>query len=165
MMSLAGTFSPLRSISRVALLVAVLAVHTGCSSSDDGSGGDGDATGDGDARTFEDQVADGSALYGTHCAHCHGDAGQGTEDGPQVVGEGALPLDPPEERMVRTTQFVTAADIFAFARENMPGDDPGALTTQEMVDVLAFALFANGVTLEEPLSTENAGDIVVNAVE
>ena len=162
-MSSAPIISPLRLILSIALVLGPLNLYTGCSSGDDGSDETGD--GDGDARTFEEQVADGGTLYGMHCAHCHGDAGEGTTDGPQVVGTGALPLDPPEERMVRMTQFVTAADIFAFASENMPGDDPGALSAQEMVDVLAFALFAYGMVLDEPLSTENADDIVVNATE
>src|SRR5690606_13234174 len=111
LMSSAPTISPLRLILGLALVVAPLAVYTGCSSGGGGSDDTGD--GDGDERTFEEQVADGAALYGMHCAHCHGDGGEGTPDGPAVVGAGALPLDPPEERMVRMTQFVTAADIFA----------------------------------------------------
>lgn len=122
-------------------------------------------TDDNSARTFQEQVEDGATLYGEHCAHCHGDSGQGTDSGPQVVGDGALPLEPPPERMVRMEQFETALDVFVFASEAMPGDDPGGLTDQQMVDVLAFALFANGVTLDEPLDADNAGDIVINPVE
>lgn len=158
------SFSLVVPALRYALLGAALLTFPGCGSSTE-SDDSGDGDGDGDARTFEDQVEDGGVLYGQHCAHCHGSSGQGTADGPQVVGEGALPLDPPEERMVRMSQFVTAEDIFVFAIEYMPGDDPGSLNTEQMVDVLAFALFANGVMLQEPLSTENAGSIVVNAVE
>lgn len=123
------------------------------------SGSDGES--ETESRTFEEQVADGAELYGEHCAHCHGASGQGTDDGPAVVGDGALPLEPPDERMVRENQFRTAADVFAFASENMPGDDPMSLSNSEMVDVLAFALFANGVSLEEPLSLDNAESVVL----
>jgi mono/diheme cytochrome c family protein len=136
--------------------LAFFAAIVACSSDGD------DETDAVDDRTFEQQVADGGELYGMHCAHCHGDAGQGTDDGPQVVGAGALPLEPPEERMVREAEFRTALDVFTFASENMPGDDPGSLSDQQIVDVLAFALFANGVMLEEPLGFDNAADIVIN---
>lgn len=114
-----------------------------------------------DERTFAQQVEDGGALYGEHCATCHGDAGQGTSDGPAVVGDDALPLRAPSGAK-REGKFRTAADIFGFTTAAMPGDDPGSLPDQEIVDILAFALFANGAELEKPLSLENAGSIVVN---
>lgn len=150
---------------RATLLTSAFTCSLGLISCSDDESSDETGDGDSNARTFDDQVTDGVALYGENCAQCHGDAGQGTTDGPPVVGDDALPLDPPAERMFRTEQFETAADIFAFAAVYMPADAPGTLNDQEMLDVLAFALFANGVTLEEPLSTDNAGDIIVNSVE
>lgn len=137
---------------------------TGCGDGSENSDESEDADGELKERpaTFEEQVEFGAALYGEHCAHCHGDSGQGTEDGPQVVGAGALPYAPPEEREVRASNFETALDVFVFASQNMPADDPGVLSDEEMVDVLAFALFANGVSLDEPLGFENAESIVIN---
>jgi ubiquinol-cytochrome c reductase cytochrome c subunit len=98
-------------------------------------------------QTFDAQVERGGGLYGKYCASCHGDAGQGTDDGPAVVGEGAL------------ADFETALDVFEFSNEKMPGDNPGSLPAADMVDILAFALSANGVKLDEPLSGENAASI------
>ena len=40
------------------------------------------------------QAEAGGPLYGQFCAKCHGDAGQGTDQAPPVVGPNALPLDP-----------------------------------------------------------------------
>lgn len=161
-------FEHLRALTRGAVhtfvnpvCLALCAAIVACASDDDG-GSDEETDGTAEERTFDEQVMAGGELYGTHCAHCHGDAGQGTEDAPAVVGEGALPLEPPAERMVRESEFRTALDVFTFASENMPGDDPGSLSDQEMVDILAFALFANGVTLEEPLDFDNAADVVIN---
>jgi len=115
-----------------------------------------------DTRTFEQQVEDGGELYGEYCAECHGDSGQGTEDAPAVVGPGALPEVPPDDRQFRTNNFNTAADIFVFADEYMPADGPEQVTDQELVDVLAFALYANGVELEEPLTLDNADEVVIH---
>ena len=150
-----------------AILIASTSVACGDGGDDNGDG-DGDTnnnTGDGDGDsgdTFQAQVARGGELYGENCAKCHGDAGQGTENAPAVVGDDALPLEPPEERQVRTTEFHTALDMFVFADEYMPGDDPGSLPDQDMVDILAFALYANGVELDEPLSAANADSVVIN---
>lgn len=161
----------------LALGVLVLSTAVGCGeSADDGTNDPADGSDDPDdgaddpgdepddrPTTFDAQVERGAGLYGEHCAECHGDAGQGTENGPLVVGEGRLPLEPPADRQVRTAEFRTALDVFVFASENMPGDAPGSLSDEDMVDILAFALFANGVELDEPLGFDNAESIVINA--
>lgn len=94
-----------------------------------------------------DQVAWGQELYGKHCAGCHGDQGQGGSHGPAVVGKTALPLDPPATAKHRTTQFHTAADVFAFVKATMPANHPGSLTDEQYAAILAFDLKANGVDL------------------
>jgi S-disulfanyl-L-cysteine oxidoreductase SoxD len=113
-------------------------------------------------RTFEQQAEEGGALFGEHCAECHGDSGQGTDDAPRLVGEGALPEVPPDDRMFRTGNFNTAADVYAFANQYMPADDPDEVSDSQMVDILAFALSANGIELDEELTTSNAGDVVIH---
>jgi len=120
----------------------------------------GTQTPDGD--TFALQVERGATSYGTHCARCHGSDGSGAS-APRLVGlaEGALPLDPPATREVRTEQFVTVGDVAAFASVNMPADAPGSLALDEYLAILAFALHANGIDLDQPLTLELANDITI----
>jgi len=112
--------------------------------------------------TFADQVARGGALYGANCAKCHGDAGQGTDKGPAVVGEGVLPLDPPAAARHRKVQFRTALDVFLWVKETMPADAPGSLTDAQYVEILAFDLKANGVELKTPLDAEVAKGLALH---
>jgi mono/diheme cytochrome c family protein len=109
------------------------------------------------SRTFAEQAAAGSALFGEHCAKCHGDAGQGGK-GPRLVGirEGALPLDPPADRKVRKTRFVTVGDVADFVMNNMPPTKPGSLSQDEYLAILAFDLQANGIQLGSKLTPEIA---------
>lgn len=108
------------------------------------------------------QISRGTTLFADNCARCHGANGMGTALGPMVIGAGALPLNPPPERDVRMTQFRTALDVFLFASQNMPLDDPGSLPDQTYLDVLAFVLDANGVALTQPLTRANADTVVIN---
>jgi cytochrome c len=98
--------------------------------------------------TFAEQVAQGQALYGEHCASCHGASGEGGK-APAVVGiaKGALPLDPPPGAKHRTTRFETVADIATFVAANMPADAPATLTQEQYFSILAFDLKANGIDL------------------
>ena len=91
------------------------------------------------------QVAEGKKLFARHCAKCHGDAGQGTNDAPPVVGASALPLDPPATAKVRKAQFHTAGDVLDFMSANMPAKKPGSLKPSQYLAILAFDLQANGV--------------------
>ncbi len=77
--------------------------------------------------TFAEQVSLGQALFGEHCAQCHGSSGQGG-DGPRLVGleQGALPLDPLPSAKFRKTQFKTVADVATFVVANMPPTSQGA---------------------------------------
>lgn len=117
-------------------------------------GGGAAATGAGTGGTTTpavptgDQVARGQALYGEHCAGCHGAAGEGKGKAPAVVGiaKGALPLDP-RPGSKRTTQFKTLADVAAYVKANMPPDAPGSLPDDQYFAILAFDLKANGVDL------------------
>jgi cytochrome c len=107
------------------------------------------------------QIEHGKALYTEKCAGCHGAAGEGTDKGPPVVGPEAFPLDP-RPGAQRTSQFHTAADVFAFATEHMPADDPGSLAQDEYLAIFAFDLTANGVKLDKPLDGAAAAAIVLH---
>jgi cytochrome c len=113
--------------------------------------------------SFSDQVAQGQALYAANCAKCHGDAGQGTDQAPKVVGlkEGALPLDPPADRKYRKTKFVTVADVAEFTVANMPPGKAGSLTADQYWAILAFDLHANGIDLPSPLTPEQAKALTI----
>jgi mono/diheme cytochrome c family protein len=114
------------------------------------------------AAAAADQATRGAALYGQHCARCHGDAGQGTRKGPAVVGKDALPLDPRPTAKVRKTQFHTAKDVADFVVEKMPGDKPGSLKPEEYFAILAFDLKANGVALKQPVDAQSAAAITLH---
>lgn len=111
--------------------------------------------------TIEAQVAQGKQLYVDKCAKCHGDAGQGTKDGPPVVGKDAFPLDP-RPGAKRDAKFHTAADVFAWASKNMPANDPASLTTDQYLAIFAFDLTANGIKLDHPLDAPTAQSIVLH---
>ena len=114
------------------------------------------------AMTNDQLVAQGGELYGKHCAKCHGDAGQGTDKAPAVVGADALPKDP-RPGAKRDVPFSTAYDVGAWAMKHMPADKPGSLTNDEYLAIMAFDLKANGVDLgAEPLTLDGLKAIVLH---
>ena len=104
----------------------------------------------------------GAKLFASKCSECHGDQGQGSKKAPPVVGKDALPKDPrPGQK--RQAQFHTAADVLAFIKAKMPGDDPGSLSDEDALAILAFDLQANGVDLKgQPLTRESAAQITLH---
>ena len=115
----------------------------------------------GPATTITAQIDQGKQLYGAKCAKCHGDAGQGKEKAPPVVGKDAFP-EKPREGAKRDVDFHTAADVFAWTAKHMPGNAPGSLSTDEYLAIFAFDLTANGVTLDKPLDAAAAQAIVLH---
>ena len=107
------------------------------------------------------QVDQGKQLFAEQCASCHGDTGQGTDDGPAIVGKTALPLDP-RAGAKRTAPFRTAADVLAFAAANMPADDPGSLAPDQYAAIVAFVLRVNGIELDTPFDAKVAVTIVMH---
>ncbi len=112
-------------------------------------------------QSFAEQVALGGQVYGDRCAGCHGAAGEGAK-APAVVGlqTGALPLEPRADSK-RDTQFVTVADVASFVVATMPPKAPGSLSAEEYWAVLAFDLSANGITLEQKLTSELAATLTI----
>jgi cytochrome c len=109
-------------------------------------------------QAFEQQVMLGGDLFAAKCAVCHGLQGQGTADGPRVVGfdQGALPRKPPAAANARDAEFITVADVAAFVVANMPPGQTDTLTLDEYLSILAFDLSANGIQLEEKLTLDLA---------
>jgi cytochrome c5 len=113
------------------------------------------------ATTAQDQIAQGKTLYVAECAKCHGNSGEGTKDGPVVVGKDAFPLHP-RAGAKRDVDFHTAADVFAWATKHMPADAPASLTTDQYLAIFAFDLMANGVALDAPLDGAKAQAVVLH---
>jgi mono/diheme cytochrome c family protein len=107
------------------------------------------------------QIDQGKQLYVDHCAKCHGNAGQGSDKAPPVVGKQAFPQKP-RAGAKRDAEFHTAADVFAWTTQHMPGDAPGSLATDQYLAIFAFDLTANGVTLDKPLDGPAAQAIVLH---
>ena len=106
------------------------------------------------------QVTRGSIDYTTHCAKCHGALGKGKKNNPAIVGESALPLDPPPGAKLRTGQFRTAKDVLDFITANMPLHKGGKLKPAVYEAILAFDLKANGIDLgDKKLDPETAAQI------
>src|SRR5687768_3439150 len=110
---------------------------------------------------LEQQIERGITAYTSNCAGCHGANGEGTNLGPAVVGQGVFPKQP-RPGAVRNVQFVTALDVYVWAKANMPADAPGTMSDETLLSIFAFDLDANGVKLEKPLDGDMASKIVLN---
>lgn len=69
--------------------------------------------------------------YETHCAMCHGANMEGAQ--------GATLLGP-----TFTSHYETIGALMQFIVQNMPKDNPGSLSHEDYVDVLAYILLKNG---------------------
>ena len=96
-----------------------------------------------------EQTNRGKELFGMNCARCHGDQGQGTSEGPRIIGSpNAIPT------------YMTAKGLFDFVSVEMPGDARGTLMPQVYWDVLAFILEANSLLPPDvTLGPDNAANI------
>lgn len=110
-----------------------------------------------------DQVSSGKELYVKYCAVCHGAGGEGGEvpqqfgkvagtKVPRLVGPGFLP------------GMKTVGQVYDYAKKKMPGDKPGSLKSNEYLDIISFALEANGVKPDgKPLTPASAKKIKLSA--
>ena len=80
----------------------------------------------------EAQATAGEALYGDHCANCHGDDLAGIERAPAVAGG----------TFVQTWHGASLKKLFERI-ELMPPEKPKSLTPKHYVDLLAYLLSAN----------------------
>jgi mono/diheme cytochrome c family protein len=98
----------------------------------------------------QEQVNKGQETFRLQCARCHGPNGQGMADvykgltAPQLIGPGALTVNPRPYQVMRHFQFHTVSDIYDFASAVMPADQPASLTAGEYWDIISYILDANG---------------------
>jgi mono/diheme cytochrome c family protein len=83
-----------------------------------------------------EQARRGLHLYYKNCSGCHGDMLNGAESGPALSGSA----------FERRWQGKTLADLYDKARLTMPPppDQPGKLSEQEYIDIVAAILNTNG---------------------
>lgn len=79
------------------------------------------------------QATRGAAFYADTCVRCHGDDLTGVDDAAPLVGATFL----------SKWNGQTMADLLEQTQKSMPKDEPGTLTRQQYVDVLAYLLKAN----------------------
>lgn len=81
-----------------------------------------------------EQADRGGQLYMGTCAHCHGPRMGGIDAAPALTGG----------RFAANWNGVTLGDMVERIRVSMPLNDPGSLSRQQVADVLAYILRANG---------------------
>ena len=77
-----------------------------------------------------EQAKRGEALYVQHCGACHGATLLGAEAAPALTG--------PE--FSGNWNALTVGDLYDRIRTSMPPDDPGKVSAQQKVDVIAYML-------------------------
>lgn len=83
----------------------------------------------------EAQALRGQALYDEHCVLCHG---------AQLQGAAAAALSGATFRARWADGQHTVDDLFYIVRTQMPYSEPGKLSRQQYIDVIAYVLKVNG---------------------
>jgi mono/diheme cytochrome c family protein len=113
-----------------------------------------------EAASFAAQAQRGEALYGQHCASCHGARGEGGGRAPALVGPEALATAPSGGQ--RDVEFRTAGDVYQWVKGHMPPGAPDSLGEAAYLEIVAFDLKANGIAAgPEPLTPESAAKVVL----
>jgi len=93
----------------------------------------------------EEQANRGKAAYATPCGWCHGRRLNGAPDDPDM--QSTPPLA--RAKFIRKWQGRTLAVLFVYVRETMPTSNPGSLTDQEYIDIVAYMLATSGMPAGE----------------
>jgi alcohol dehydrogenase (cytochrome c) len=112
----------------------------------------------GPARAFSStQVNRGRVLYQEKCASCHLPDLRGGVEAPPLAGGNFL----------NAWRKRTTGDLFAVIRKTMPASNPGSLSNQESLSLIAFILQSNGAGAgADDLSADAAvtiGDVATGA--
>jgi mono/diheme cytochrome c family protein len=92
-------------------------------------------------------VAQGKALYNTHCIACHGVEGGGHPNDRLVGGHGTL--DQMDQVRTVGSFWPYATTLFDFTRRAMPFNTPQTLSNDEVYALSAYILFLNGIVDED----------------
>jgi cytochrome c len=88
-------------------------------------------------------VAGGKEVFATHCARCHGPAGEGGVGARLVGGQGTLVTPKPLKTVGSFWPYATT--LWDYVNRAMPFDRPGVLTASEVYAAVAYVLHLNGV--------------------
>ena len=91
-----------------------------------------------------DQQARGKALYMDKCSKCHQESLRGTAEYPPLAGD----------TFWTNWETYTANNLLEQMRTTMPDDAPGSLARENYVDIVAYILKMNDVTLTADLPTD-----------
>lgn len=100
------------------------------------------------------QARRGEALYEEPCGRCHGVSLNGAPDDPDMLP--APPVAGP--KFLRAWDGRTLAALYRYTRTTMPAMNPGYLSDEDVVDILAYMLFVSGLPAgERALEPDLAG--------
>lgn len=116
-----------------------------------GTAGCGGAAGASEAEmaNARNEAGTGALLYERVCQDCHGEHGEGTKQGPAILGKKRL-----------TKKFANAQLLFDFVAEKMPKDNPGSLDIGQNWNVVTFIVATHRKHIpDDRLSEGNASDV------
>ncbi|MBM0108918.1 PQQ-binding-like beta-propeller repeat protein [Steroidobacter sp. S1-65] len=96
------------------------------------------------SRDFSDRARRGREHFERNCSVCHGE---------DLAGRGAAPALLGEAFMLRWTN-VSVADLFDNIRSTMPLANPGSLSRETYLDIAAYLLRTNGISLQGELKDD-----------
>jgi len=96
----------------------------------------------------EGKSAIGKVIFATKCAACHGVGGIGGPSGSLVSTSDAI-RKRPEKTIGNYWPYATT--VFDYIRRAMPFNAPGSLTNDEVYNLTAYLLNANGIISETAL--------------
>lgn len=91
-------------------------------------------------------AAEGKAVYGQHCAACHGAQGAGGSAEELAGARHGLADAAPDKTI--GTYWPYATTLFDYLRRSMPPNAPGSLGDDQLYAVCAYLLHINGVIAE-----------------
>lgn len=113
-----------------------------------GCGGAAGAT-EAEMANGRNQAGTGALLYERTCQDCHGVNGEGTKEGPAILGKKRL-----------SKKFSNAQQLFDYVVEKMPKDNPGSLDIGQYWNVVTFIVATTRKTIpDDRLSESNAPDV------
>ncbi|MCH7671622.1 MAG: c-type cytochrome [Proteobacteria bacterium] len=89
----------------------------------------------------EAQANRGQAVYDGACGLCHGRRLNGAPDDPDMRSTPPLA----RAKFLREWEGRSLAVLFEYTRATMPENNPGSLTDEEFVDVIAYMLSVSGM--------------------
>lgn len=93
----------------------------------------------------EAQARRGQAVYPGPCGWCHGRRLNGAPDDPDMMSTPPLA----RAKFIRNWERRSLATLFEYTRATMPESNPGSLTDQEYIDVIAYMLSVGKVPAGE----------------